>query len=58
MAHLLLGRDHNPSTVSAALRHQGLLQISEDFCTVSRGGCSECSLPAALEAAPGDLGRG
>ena len=48
-AHALFGRDHNPILYAQGLRQQGLLQIFHDFC-LSRTGCRECRLAAALRA--------
>jgi hypothetical protein len=48
MAHVLLGRDHNPALYRSGLRQQGLIQIFNDFCLNNRSACAECPLPAAI----------
>ena len=47
-AHALFGHDHNPSLYRTGLRQQGLMQIFQDFCLNSRGGCKTCAFPQAL----------
>lgn len=48
-AHALFGHDHNPRLYRTGLRQQGLLQVFQDFCLNSRGGCRTCTLPQALD---------
>ena len=47
-AHALFGHDHNPSLYRTGLRQQGLMQVFQDFCLNSRGGCTTCPFPEAL----------
>lgn len=47
-AFALFGHDQAPALYSTGLRQQGVLQIYNDFCLGSRGGCSQCRLPDIL----------
>lgn len=48
-AYRLFGRDHNPAFYNRnGLRQQGLLQINNDFCLLTRSNCAECRLASTL----------